>query len=317
MTRAPEPVTISEMTPDALGDVASLCARELVLDRDAAAIPGILMRRPCISLVAVRGRVMAGSCIGSVATGRDGTTDGFIDLLVVDRGQQRQGIGRQLAGAMERQLAIRGCGQIYLAGHGPYYAWPGVDIHYTAAVCFAEDLGYRRQGCEVNMEVDLRHADLDAAVAQDALQSAGIDIRRATPADDGPMQESLGSTWQQSWIAEIAAALRSSQAGLYLAVQGGRYIGFCTYGLNREHEIGPLGTSPDRRGLGIGGVLLKRCLTDQRDHGVTVAELVWTGPLSYFSRTVNATIGRAFWQYEKNLAVTGQAADWRDRVGLI
>jgi hypothetical protein len=23
----------------------------------------------------------------------------------------------------------------------PFYAWPGIDIHYTAAVCFAEDLG--------------------------------------------------------------------------------------------------------------------------------------------------------------------------------
>jgi hypothetical protein len=55
MTRAPEPVTISEMSADDLADVTSLCARELVLDRDAAAIPGILMRRPCTSLVAVRG----------------------------------------------------------------------------------------------------------------------------------------------------------------------------------------------------------------------------------------------------------------------
>jgi hypothetical protein len=60
---------------------------------------------------------------------------------------------------MERQLAARGCGQIYLAGHGPYYAWPGIDIHYTAAICFAEDLGYRREGCEVNMNVDLRIAE--------------------------------------------------------------------------------------------------------------------------------------------------------------
>jgi mycothiol synthase len=317
MTHAPEPVTIIEMSADDLPDVTSLCARELVLDRDAAAIPGILMRRPCTSLVAVRGREVVGTCIGSVATDCDGATEGYIDLLVVDRGQQRRGIGRQLADAIERQLAARGCEQIYLAGHGPFYAWPGVDIHYTSAICFAEDLGYRRQGCEVNMNVNLLHADLDTAVAQDALRSAGIDIRHAGDADDGPLQESLGSTWQQSWITEIAVALRSSQAGLYLAVRDGRYIGFCAYGLNRRHEIGPVGTSPDCRRLGIGGVLLKRCLADQRACGVNVAELVWAGPLSYFSRTVNATIGRAFWQYEKNLAATDQTPDWRDRVGLI
>ncbi len=317
MTHAPESITISEMSADDRADLMSLCARELVLDRDAAAIPGILMQRPCTSLVAVRDCAIVGSCIGSVASDCDGTTEGFIDLLVVDRAQQRQGIGRRLADAMERKLAARGCERIYLAGHGPYYAWPGIDIHYTAAICFAEDLGYRRQGCEVNMNVDLRRADLGAAAAQHALRSAGIEIRRARAADDGPLQESLGSTWQHGWITEIVAALHSSQARLYLAVQDGRYVGFCASGLNRVHEVGPVGTSPDRRGLGIGGVLLKRCLADQRDCGEAVAELVWAGPLSYFSQTLNATIGRAFWQYEKNLAATDPTPDWRDRVGLI
>ena len=111
--------------------------------------------------------------------------------------------------------------------------------------------------------------------------------------------------------------MRSSQAGLHVAVRDGRYVGFCAYGLNREHELGPVGTSPDMRRLGIGGALLRRCLADQRDRGVAVAELVWAGPLSYFSTTVGATIGRAFWQYEKNLAATTQPPDWRDRVGLL
>jgi mycothiol synthase len=145
MTRAPEPVTISEMPADDLAGVTRLCARELVLDRDGAAIPGILMQRPCTSLVAVRGCEVVGSCFGSVATDGEGATEGFIDLLVVDRAQQRRGIGRQLADTMERHLAARGCERIYLAGHSPFYAWPGIDIHYTAAICFAEDLGYRRR----------------------------------------------------------------------------------------------------------------------------------------------------------------------------
>jgi hypothetical protein len=67
MTCAAEPVTIGEMSADDLADVTSLCARELVLDRDAAGIPGILMRRLCISLVAVQGCGVVGTCIGSVA----------------------------------------------------------------------------------------------------------------------------------------------------------------------------------------------------------------------------------------------------------
>jgi len=218
---------ISQTSARDLDDVASLCAQELVLDRYAGSIPAVLARRPHVGLIATRGSSTVGACIGSVTEDQDGAVEGFVDLLVIGRSSQRQGIGRQLVHAMEQQLASRGCQLIHLSGHSPYYAWPGIDIRYTAAVCFAEDLGYRRQECEVNMDVDLLRAPLD-----------------------------------------------SRDAG-------------------------------------------ERLLADQRDHGLTVAELVWAGPLGYFSRTLHATIGRAFWLYTKDLASTGPPPDWRDRVGLL
>ena len=308
---------ISQMSARDLGDVARLCDQELVLDRFADSIPGILARRPHIGLVAVHDSAAVGACIGSVAQDKDHSPEGFIDLLVVTRAAQRQGVGRQLAGAMEQHLASRGCQQINLSGNGPYYAWPGIDIHYTAAVCFAEDLGYRRQGCEVNMDVDLLQAPMDTEAAEGRLRSRGIEVRRAGAEDDGPLQESLGSVWRPSWVTEITAALGSSQAGVHVAVQDRRYVGFCAYGLNRPHEVGPVGTSPELRKLGIAAVLLKRCLADQRGRGLTAAELVWAGPLSYFSRTLHATIGRAFWLYAKDLAAKDPIPDWRDAVGLL
>lgn len=307
----------NDMSPRDLGEVARLCDQELVLDRYAGSIPGILTRRPHLGLVASHRSATIGACIGSVNQDDDGNTAGFIDLLVVDRAAQRRGVGRQLAADMEQQLVARGCERISIMANGPYYAWPGIDIHYTAAVCFAEDLGYRRQGCEVNMNVDLLRAPLDTEAAEDRLRSDGIEVRQARAGDDGPMQESLGTDWRPTWIAELTAALRSTDSGLQFAVQGTRYVGFCAHGLNRPHEVGPVGTSPDRRRLGIGSVLLKRCLASQRDRGLTAAELVWAGPLSYFSRTLGATIGRAFWLYTKDLAATTQAPDWRDRIGLL
>jgi mycothiol synthase len=310
-------MTIGELASHQLGDVSRLCERELTLDRCAGSIPRIVTRQPYVGLVAVQDSATVGACIGSVAEAGDGNAQGFIDLIVVDRAQQRRGIGRQLAAEMERQLAARGCQCIDLAGGSPNYAWPGVDVHYTAAVCFAEDSGYQRQGCEVNMDVDLPGAPLDTRAAENRLASAGIEVRRADADDDGPLQESLGSTWQAEWISEIAEALRRSEAGVYVAVQRGRYIGFCCYGVNRAHEVGPIGTDPDLRRLGIGGVLLKRCLAEQRDRGIAAAELVWVGPLSYFSRAVHAAIGRVFWLYSKDLSGASRAPDWRDRIGLI
>jgi mycothiol synthase len=310
-------VKISPMSAHDLRDLSRLCDQELTLDRSAGMIPRIVTRRPHLGLVARHGSAMAGACVASVAESDDGTAEGFIDLLVVDRAEQRRGIGRQLGAEMERALAGRGCQQVTLAGHGPYYAWPGVDIHYTAAVCFAEDSGYQRHGCEVNMDVDLTNVPLDTDGDETRLAAEGIQVRRASADDDGPMQQSLSSTWQAGWVAEITAILRSSEAGLYVAVRGDRYIGFCGYGLNRIHEVGPVGTHPDLRRLGIGAVLIKRCLAEQRGRGVVAAELVWAGPLSYFARTVHATIGRAFWLYTKDLAATSRAPDWRDRIGLI
>lgn len=310
-------MTVSQLGPHQLGDVGRLCEQELTLDPWPGSIPRIVTREPYVGLVAVQDSVTVGACIGSIVEAGDGNAHGFIDLLVVDREQQRRGIGRQLAAEMERQLAARGCQRIDLSGSSPNNAWPGVDIHYTAAVCLAEDTGYQRQGCEINMDVDLPSAPLETRAAEDRLASAGIKVRRADGDDDGPLQESLGATWQSDWIGEIVRALRSSEAGLYVAVQSGRYIGFCCYGVNRVHEVGPIGTDPDMRRVGIAGVLLKRCLAEQRDRGIVAAELVWVGPLSYFARAVHATIGRAFWLYSKDLSGAGRTPDWRDRIGLI
>lgn len=310
-------MTISQLGPHQLCHVSRLCERELTLDRWAGSIPRIVTRQPYVGLVAVQDSLTVGACIGSIAQADDGNAEGYIDLLVVDRAHQRRGIGRQLAAEMEQLLAARGCQRIDLSGISPNNAWPGVDIHYTAAVCLAEVSGYQRQGCEVNMDVDLLSVPLDTRASEDRLASEGIEVRRADGDDDGRLQDCLGATWQAGWIAEITEALRSSDAGLYVAVQSGRYVGFCCYGVNRVHEVGPIGTDPDKRGLGIGGVLLKRCLAEQNDRGVVAAELVWVGPLAYFARAVHATIGRAFWLYSKDLSGVGRAPDWRDRIGLI
>ena len=217
---------------------------------------------------------------------------------------------------MEAELAARGRRQISIAGHVPHYAWPGIDVHYTAAICLADDLGYRRPGCEVNMDVDLRSAPLGTAAGEASLRAAGVEVRAAGPADDGPLQQALTGTWWPAWITELTAALRDERAGIQLALADGTYIGFCAYGLNRPGDVGPIGTHPDWRSRGVKAVLLKRSLADQRSRGLDAAELIWAGPLSWFSRTVGATIGRAFWGYRKDLDAPDEP-DWRDRIGLV
>ena len=308
---------VRELSADDLAGVARLCERELTLERDAGALPSILARRPYVGLVAASGTRLLGVCFGSAGPAGGERRTGFIDLLAVDGATRRQGIGRRLVDGVQGRLAATGCQVIAVRGHGVRYAWPGIDVGYTAAICMAEDLGYQRGGCEVDMTVDLLSVPLDTHAAEERLRSAGIVIRRADAADDGPLQASLASVWIPDWIAALTAALRDGRGGLHVALQEHRYAGFCAYGVNRLHEIGPLGTSPDLRGLGIGGTLIKRCLADQRDRGLRTADLGWAGPLSYFSRTLNAVISRTYWQYEKDLTATGRPARWQDRIGLL
>ncbi len=300
-----------------VADVARLCDQELVLDRAAATLPEVLMRRPHAALVATSDSSVIGACFGSVAQPTGQGSAGFIDMIVVDRAEQRRGVGQNLVAEMERELAARGCQHVSITGNGPYYAWPGIDIHYTSAICLAELLGYRRGGCEVNMDVDLAQAPLDTVADEQRLRSLGIAVRSAGPQDEALLQDSLASTWQPGWIAEVVAAVRTDGAGLHMALSGQQCVGFCAFGVGRVHEVGPVGVSPDARQLGIGRVLLRRCLAQQLARGLSTAELVWAGPISYFARVLGATIGRAFWVYDKNLTQDGPAADWRDRIGLL
>lgn len=303
-----ERVDVREISAHDLDGLARLCEDELVLDRDARVLPKVLMRRQHIGVVANRGPVLLGTCWGSVKHVDGQDPEGFVDLLVVGRDHRLQGVGRRLLAEVEGRLAAMGCATVRLAGHPPHFAWPGVDIHYTPAICFAEDLGYVRGQCVVNMEVNLGLAPLDTQVEEDQLSRRGIEVRRAVPDDVGRLQGALVHTWGPEWTAESTSALRHSRAGVYVALQGERCVGFCAYGVNRSHEVGPMGTEPDMRKGGIGGVLLKRCLTAQRDLGLATADLEWVGPLSSASRGLGATIGRAFWQYEKRITAFGGIA---------
>jgi mycothiol synthase len=313
----PPGAAVRDMSARDLPAVATLCERELAFDQEAGSLPGILARRPYAGLVAARDSAVLGACFGAVGEGDDTRRPGFIDLLVVDRAERRHGIARRLVLDMEKELATRGCRMVMAAGHDVHYAWPGIDLRYTAAISLAEELGYHRTACEVDMEVDLLTAPLETAADEERLRSAGIEVRCAGAGDEPGLRLSLASTWVPEWVAATTAALRDDAAGLHIALRGRRCVGFCAYGVNRHHEVGPLGTAPDLRGLGIGSVLLKRCLAEQRDRGLRRAELVWAGPLSFFARTVAATISRAYFQYEKDLADHGHVTDWRGRIGLI
>jgi hypothetical protein len=109
--------------------------------------------------------------------------------------------------------------------------------------------------------------------------------------------------WGGTWESEAAHALRYDPPRIHVALRqkgkSTRFVGFAWHGVNRRTRFGPMGTEPSERGLGVGTVLLRRCLADQRAAGLEEAEIGWTSPIQFYARAIGASIDRVFWTYVK------------------
>ncbi|MFI7639833.1 GNAT family N-acetyltransferase [Nonomuraea sp. NPDC049400] len=284
-------VRVTDLAAD-LTEAAEVATAALTLDAaEAAGLVGYLSRPPAerrwTALATDGGVVMASLSAGDPAAGH-------IDLLAVHPSVQGQGRGRALVRAAEEWLRGQGARQARFAGNAPCYAWPGIDVRYTAAACLAESLGYERYQVAWNMTADL---STDLSVEDDLrrLEKAGVRVL-AAGADRERVAAFVEEQWNERWAWEATHA-----AGLHYAERDGRVLGFAAWGA-RPGWFGPMGTSPDARGLGVGRVLLRRCLADQRAAGQASAQIGWVGPLRFYSHAVGARAERVFWLYRRELA---------------
>lgn len=298
---------IVPLTDQDVPRVVALCHNALDLPDDAAEAAAIVARlreQPGLGFLATLSDDPVGVVLGSVSH-RDPTV-GHIDLVAVRPDARRQGLGRALIGRMEAALAGRGASDVLLAGNPPYYAWPGIDVRYTPAICLAMALGYEEDRTAWNMTVDLSRDDAPGLrptdEAERRLAAEGITVRRAGPDDAAALVEFARVTFGGSWAGEVEHSVDRAGAGCFFAARAGsETLGFAAYGSSRPSWFGPMGTAPAAQGLGIGGVLLRRCLREQRAAGITRAEIGWVGPVPFYARTAGARIERVFFLYRKQL----------------
>ncbi|MCW3839248.1 GNAT family N-acetyltransferase [Micromonospora yasonensis] len=301
---------IIELDLDRLPAVVDLCRRALDLPEDAAEAPAVVdtlaaraaADRPVLRLGAVRAGELIGVLVGSVSA-RDPRL-GHVDLLAVAPAERRRGVGRALLTEAERRLAGLGAEELLLAGNPPYYAWPGIDVRYTPAVCAALRLGYRQDRTAWNMTADLAAGSpalRSTEAAERRLAEGGVTVRRAEPADLPALAAFARDTFGGAWDGELAGSLGRPDAGAHLAERDGAILGFAAYGSSRPSWFGPMGTAPAAEGSGIGGVLLRRCLRDQAAAGIGAAQIGWVGPVPFYSGAAGARIERVFFLYRKAL----------------
>jgi predicted N-acetyltransferase YhbS len=301
---------VREMTEADLPATVLLCSQALDLPEDAAEAAQIVARlrsvpdgRRTVALVAVDDAAVVGVVFASL--NHQDPTVGHLDLVAVHPRVRRRGIGRALLVAAEAALAAAGVGEVHIAGNMPY-AWPGIDVRYTPAVCTALALGYQHDKTAWNMTVDLSTPDApglrDTTPDERRLAADGVVVRRASRDDLPALTEFITATFSTGWAWEVEQSIGRSGAGCHLAArETGEILGFAAYGAQRSSWFGPTGTAPAARGSGIGGVLLRRCLADQRAAGHARVQIGWVGPVPYYSRTVGAYIERVFFLYRKVL----------------
>ncbi|MEU4239209.1 GNAT family N-acetyltransferase [Actinoplanes sp. NPDC026619] len=295
---------ISELTDDDLPAVIALCRNALDLPEDAAEASEIVLRlreagRRTGFLAVSPGDRVIGVVLGSVSH-RDASI-AHVDLIAVDPAERRRGVGRALMTRIEGALAGMGADDVVLAGNAPYYAWPGIDVRYTPALCAAMALGFAQDQPAWNMTASLLSvAPTDAQ--EKKLADEGVTIRRALAGDVPKLSEFALANWGSGWAGEIVDSIGRDRAGCHLAVESdGTLLGFAAYGSSRPSWFGPMGTTVAARGRGIGSILLRRCLADQRAAGLESAQIGWVGPVPFYSAAVGARVERVFFLYRKQL----------------
>jgi mycothiol synthase len=293
--------SIAALTDADVPAVVDLCREALDLPEDAAEADVIVARlreQPGVGFAATADGALAGVVLGSTSHRDDSL--GHVDLIAVRAAARRQGIGRALLARAEGALAGRGAVEVLLAGNPPYYAWPGIDVRYTPAVCAAIALGYEQDRTAWNMTADLATLRPTEA-AEERLAASGITVRRAEPGDLPALVEFARANFSDGWAGEVSDSVGRAGAGCHVALRGGEVLGFAAYGSSRPSWFGPMGTAPTTQGLGIGSVLLRRCLRDQRDAGLQQAQIGWVGPAPFYASAVGARIERVFFLYRKQL----------------
>lgn len=256
---------------------------------------------PALTLIAHNKGALRGFAMGVIRDIR-GTRYGYIKLMAVDKAFRRLKIATNLYQCIEEEFKKLNV-QIVRLGDVPLnYFMPGIDPHYTPAVCMALKLGFTQFGEAVNMCVDVQKYTWDTVNEEKALVEQNIEIRRAQTADLQAILKFTSVEWAL-WENEIRVAMADNPPSVHIALMNGEVKAFSAHNANNKGTgwFGPMGTHTDLRGKGVGNILLKRCLKDMRTQGYKHCTIPWVAPIAFYSHYADASISRLFWRFEKEL----------------
>ncbi|MDH2442587.1 GNAT family N-acetyltransferase [Amnibacterium sp. CER49] len=294
-------VDLREAVPSDENDVASIAERVLLpadsSDRDN--LRRFLWETPdMIRVAAVQDQRLVGAAFGTTSRAPASTDAGSVAFLVVHPDHQRRGVGGALLTEVERRFAARRVNVVSAGGGLPRFWWAGVDEEYRAALQFFRKSGYVESDETVNMTAPTGAGETESPLP------AGVSIERLDAGTWPSFHAWLRDEWTDefwAWADEVEPALHREPPSCFIALRDGRFLGFAAYDTNRHGWFGPMGTSPEARGTGIGAALLRRCAKDLRELGDQAFDIGSAGPRDFYRKTVGAEISRRFLLLRKTL----------------
>ena len=237
-------------------------------------------------------------------------TRGWINMIAVKKGHQRQGIGSLLVAEVEKELKEMGATNITLCAYSPNYFTPGIDLRYEAGIHFFTKLGYVMAEDEaVSMQRDLWDFEMaDSAIEKiEALKTQGISIIHYEKKYMLKLLDFLLKEFGAGWKRNAFMAMQHHEAEkviLMVVDQNEEILGFCMRKIDgNEGRFGPFGVSEKLRSTGIGGALFEYMMKDMKSNGIPYLYFLWTGgSAKRFYERHGVKVYRTYKLFRKELA---------------
>jgi mycothiol synthase len=198
---------------------------------------------------------------------------------------RRQGIATQLFAHIRQRLAADRRKTIDIAPYVPNYFVPGVDIQaYPGTLAFLDHQGFQVRSHAISMGADLSGFRIPPEILEleeRREREDGVTIR---PVDSVDLPELMpfivkhfGWDWYrfaQEYLTDVFGGSNTPQICFLVARRHGVIVGYCQQRLER---FGPFGVDSAYRNLGIGRLLLFRCLATMSARHHYFAYFLWTG----------------------------------------
>lgn len=240
---------------------------------------------------------LAGAALATTLQGEPLVTahgEGWIDALVVSPAWQRRGLGRRLLSAAEGWLAEQGCRAVQIGGGLRPFA-PGAPEASGAAPFFTR-CGYTSFGPTWDMAANL------ASYTPPALTSASCSAAPATPRQVDDLLNFLRREFPGRWRYEAEMFLADGgRISDFMLLWSERGVDGCClltfpdsvrplerfypYQLPKPWgQLGSIGVSADRRGVGFGAALLDAGLRRLHNNGVNGCVIDWTTLTDFYGK---------------------------------